>query len=194
MRYVALLRGVNVGGAAKVEMPRLKALFEDLGLASVRTYINSGNVLFDSRATDRTRLTRRIEKAIEAEFGFPVRVLLRAGDEVARLVKAIPRTWVNDQQMRCDVWFLWPEADSRATLREIPVQPELEDLRYAPGALLWRIDRKDAGRSRVGKVVGTKLYRNLTIRNVNTVRKLGELLSTGPETAGGPRPRSPRPG
>ena len=132
--YVALLRGINVGGSSRVEMPRLKGCFEDLGFHRVRTYINSGNVLFETRAKDRTRLARRIEKAIEEEFGFSVRVLLRSAGELDRLVKAIPRTWTNDQRMRCDVMFLWREADSGTVLREIPAQRGLEDLRYIPGA------------------------------------------------------------
>jgi uncharacterized protein (DUF1697 family) len=176
MRYVALLRGINVGGRSRVEMPRLKALFEGLGLGAVRTYINSGNVLFESRATDRTRLGRRIERAVEQEFRFPVRVLLRTAAEMDRLVNAIPRTWKNDQHMRCDVILLWPEVDSKEVLRDVPAQRGLEDLRYVPGALVWRIDRKDAGKSRVGKIIGTDLYRSLTIRNINTIRKLDELL------------------
>jgi uncharacterized protein (DUF1697 family) len=178
--YVALLRGINVGSSSRVEMTRLKASFEGLGFHGVRTYINSGNVLFESRAKDSTRLARRIEKAIEEEFGFPVRVLVRSASEVARLVKAIPRTWTNDRRMRCDVMFLWPEADSGAVLREILAQRGLEDLRYIPGALVWRIDRKDMRKSRVGRMIGSDLYKNLTIRNVNTVRKLDELLRTVP--------------
>jgi uncharacterized protein (DUF1697 family) len=180
VRYVALLRGINVGGGSRVEMARLKTCFEGLGYTRVRTYINSGNVLFESRAKDRRRLSRRIEVAIEREFGFPVRVLPRSDAEIDRLVKAIPRTWVNDDRMRCDVMFLWPDVDSRAVLREVPAQRGLEDLRYVAGALLWRIDRADVSKSRVGRMIGTELYRSLTIRNVNTVRKLQELLQEDP--------------
>ena len=176
MRYVALLRGVNVGGNAKVEMARLKVCFERLGLTSVATYINSGNVVFETRATARARLIGKIERAIEGEFGFRVPLVLRTLDELARVTKSVPRTWVTDQRMRCDVMFLWPDADSRSVLRQVQVQPQLEDLKYIPGALVWRIDRADASKSKVGRVIGSDLYKALTIRNINTVRKLESLL------------------
>jgi uncharacterized protein (DUF1697 family) len=176
MRYVALLRGINVGGKAKVEMARLKICFEGLGLGSVGTFINSGNVLFETGAKDRKRLIGKIERAIEKEFGFRVPLVLRTPAELARVTKSVPRTWVTDQRMRCDILFLWPEADSRSILGKVPVHLELEDLKYVPGALVWRIDRVDAGKSKVRKVIGSDLYKQLTIRNINTVRRLEELL------------------
>ncbi|HLW16766.1 MAG TPA: DUF1697 domain-containing protein, partial [Actinomycetota bacterium] len=96
--------------------------------------------------------------------------------EIARVVKAVPKSWVTDPRMRCDVLFLWPDVDSRSVLKEVPSQPGVEDLKYVPGALIWRIDRAHVGRSKVRKVIGSKLYKNLTIRNINTVRKLNDLL------------------
>ena len=176
MRYVALLRGINVGGKAKVEMARLKVCFEGLGLKSVGTYINSGNVIFETAAKDRKRLIGKIERAIEHEFGFRVPLVLRTLDELARVTTSVPPAWVTDPRMRCDVMFLWPEADSRSVLQKVPVHPEFEDLMYVPGALVWRIDRADAGKSKVGSVIGSDLYKQLTIRNINTVRKLEDLL------------------
>lgn len=176
MRYVALLRGINVGGHGKVEMPRLKACFEAQGFKNVRTFTNLGNVLFDTNVRDRSRLVKKIEDAIEEEFGFRVAIVLRTPGEVARVAKAVPNSWVTDQRMRCDVLFLWPDVDSRSVLKEVQSQPDVEDLKYVPGALVWRIDRSKVGKSKVRKVIGSKLYKNLTIRNINTVRKLNDLL------------------
>jgi len=176
VRYVALLRGINVGGHGKVEMPRLTACFEAEGFKGVSTFTNLGNVFFETGARDRSRLIKKVEAAIEKEFGFRVPVVLRTSGEIARVVKAVPKDWVTDQRMRCDVMFLWPDVDSRSVLKEIPSQPDVEDLKYVPGALIWRIDRAHVGKSKVRKVVGSKLYKNLTIRNINTVRKLNDLL------------------
>src|SRR5205823_2426514 len=159
-------------GNRKIEMPRLKAVFEGLGLDAVKTYINSGNVIFATKARDKKRLTTKIEKAIEAEFGAPVAVLLRDLDELRKLVAKIPDSWTNDQDQRCDVLFLWAEFDRKRILDELPINPEIEDVRYLPGAVVWRVDAKDAARSRRTKLFGTPLYRGLTVRNVNTVRKL----------------------
>ncbi|HEV2405968.1 MAG TPA: DUF1697 domain-containing protein, partial [Ktedonobacterales bacterium] len=76
MRYIALLRGVNVGGHV-VKMERLRALFAELGLSNVRTYIQSGNVFFDTEQTDRVALTASIEEHLRAALGYAVPVFLR---------------------------------------------------------------------------------------------------------------------
>jgi uncharacterized protein (DUF1697 family) len=106
MVYVALLRGINVGGKGMVPMARLKAIFEALGLKDVQTYINSGNVIFKSPQSNSSALTKRIEAAIKKDVGLTVRVLLRDLPQMKYLVAGIPRSWVNDGQMKCDVMFL----------------------------------------------------------------------------------------
>ena len=90
MTYVALLRGINVGGNRKVDMKRLKVTFESCGFADVRTYINSGNVVFCSDSTDPRALVETLEAAIESEFGFPVKVLLRDAESIRAIVEALP--------------------------------------------------------------------------------------------------------
>lgn len=107
MIYVALLRGINVGGKNKVEMKRLKAAFEEAGLESVRTYINSGNVIFETKIRGKARLVTLIEKAISETFGFQINVVVRDLKSMRAIVKAMPKTWVNDKTMKCDVMFLW---------------------------------------------------------------------------------------
>jgi uncharacterized protein (DUF1697 family) len=88
--YIALARGINVGGARKVPMVDLRALFETLGHTDVRTYIQSGNVVFAAKAGAPARVRAAIEDALEHAFGFEVTVLLRTPAELARLVKRNP--------------------------------------------------------------------------------------------------------
>lgn len=176
MVYVALLRGINVGGKNKVDMKQLKAAFEDAGMTSVRTYINSGNVIFSTNSRSRARLTEVIEDAIARTFGFRVNVLVRDLRSMRAVVKALPRTWVNDATMKCDVMFLWDDVARAAVVKEIPIKPEIEELKYVAGALLWRVDRKSVTRSGQMKMVGSPLYKRMTIRNCNTTRKLLELM------------------
>ena len=177
MLYVALLRGINVGGKNKVDMKQLKAVFEDAGMSDVRTYINSGNVIFSSKVRAKAKLVQQIEDGIAKRFGFDVKVLLRDLKDMKALVKAIPTKWTNDQQMRCDVMFLWKEFDRPSVLKEFKHDPKMEDVRYAGGAVIWRIDRKDVNRSRMFRgIFGTPLYKPMTIRNSNTVRKLLALM------------------
>lgn len=176
MVYVALLRGINVGGSNKVDMKQLKAVFEEAGLSDVRTYINSGNVVFSSKSRGRARLSETLEKAIAKHFGFAVRVLVLDLKGMRAVVKAIKPKWTNDQQMRCDVLFLWNDFDRPSVVKDLKTKPDIEDVVYVPGALIWRIDRKDVTRSGAMKLVGTPLYKGMTIRNCNTARKLLELM------------------
>lgn len=177
MIYLALLRGINVGGKNKVDMSRLKTTLEAVGLAEVRTYINSGNVIF---ADDRRRpaeLTSLVEKAIATEFGFPVRVVLRDIDAVKSVAKAIPTSWKDDTTMRCYVMFLWEDVDEPAVLDRLSVKDDIDDVKYVPGAIIWRVDRAVLTRSGMMRVPGSDLYQSMTIRNCNTVRKLLELMA-----------------
>ncbi len=176
MVYVALLRGINVGGKNKVDMQQLKAAFEEAGMTSARTYINSGNVIFSSSIRSRAGLTELLEDAIGRTFGFHVRVLVRDRKNIGAVVAALPTTWVNDDTMKCDVMFLWDEVARPSIVKELPIKPELEEVKYVAGALLWRVDREGLTRSGLSKVAGTPLYKQMTIRNCNTARKLLQLM------------------
>jgi uncharacterized protein (DUF1697 family) len=176
MVYLALLRGINVGGKNKVEMKQLKAVFADAGMASVQTYINSGNVIFDTTERGRDRLTQRLEKAIVRRFGFKVEVLLRDLKTMRALVKGIPTGWTDDATTRCYVMFLWDDVARPSVLKQVAFKPEMDEVRYVAGAIVWRVDRKNITRSGMTRLTGTPLYKQMTIRNVNTTRKLLELM------------------
>lgn len=180
MRYVALLRGINVGGANKVSMADLKGAFQDAGMVSVSTYINSGNVLFGSDAEDRADLTARVQNAVRERTGMDVDVQLRDEDELAAIVEAIPAGWSNGATMKCDVVFLQPDVDNPAILDELGPRPGIEDAIYVPGAVIWRIDRENATRNRLVRMMSTPLYARVTVRNCNTARKLLELVRPTP--------------
>lgn len=176
MRYVGLLRGINVGGAHKIAMAELKSAFEDAGVSAVSTYINSGNVLFSTEIEDRGRLIDLLQDAVRERLGASSDVQVRTVEEFRALVEAIPGEWTNDALMKCDVVFLQPEVDSADILEALGPRPGIEDALYVPGAVIWRVDRKNATRSRLTRIVGTPLYSRVTVRNCNTVRKLLGLL------------------
>ena len=178
MVYVALLRGINVGGANKIGIKELAAAFEDAGMASVRTFINSGNVIFTTDAPDRAALTRLLERAIATRFGLQIGVILRDADQMAELVRAIPAEWGNNESEKTDVLFLWPEVDRPSVVDELSFHADFEDVLYAAGAVVRRVDRTNAARSGLLKIIGTPLYRQMTARNSNTTRKLLELMTT----------------
>lgn len=178
MRYLGLLRGVNVGGKGTVPMAELRSLMLEAGLREVKTYINSGNVIFESDAPDRASAAVELARIIRTGFGFDVEVLVLDTDGLRGIVGALDPGWKNDQSMRCDVMFLWPDVDSPAALEQITIDPSIEDVLYTPCAIIWRVDRANVRKSRVPKIIGSPLYKRLTGRNCNTARKLLELLES----------------
>ena len=180
MVYIALLRGVNVGGKAMVSMTELRSCFETLGFTDVKTYINSGNILFRTDRVGVSMLTKEIEACLSERFGLDIKVLLKTDDQLKELVAHIPKDWANDADTKCDVMFLWPEIDNAEVLTQIPSNPDIETTRYESGAVLWCINRKFATKTRVTRIIGTPLYAQMTIRNVNTVRKLLALADQLP--------------
>src|SRR5262245_49484903 len=175
--YVALLRGINVGGNALVSMKELKTCFEELGLQDVRTYINSGNIIFKDSRKSVAGLAKLIESGIKAHRKMDIRVVVKSRADMAAICKNIPPEWVTDKSMRTDVMFLWNEVDTAETIATVPANPKVDRLVHVKGALIWNVSRQDYGKSHVPKIVGTRFYKNMTARNANTTRKLLALMS-----------------
>lgn len=173
MKYIALLRGINVGGNRKVEMKKLKKLFESLGYTNVVTYLNSGNVIFGSD-TKQDTLQKKIPKKLKKEFGFEIPTLIKSEKEVKNIAAAIPENWKNDSEQKTDVAYLFPEIDTKKTIGELAVKKEFIDIRYVKGAIFWNVKRKEYNKSHLNKIISHKLYQLMTIRNVNTARCLAE--------------------
>lgn len=175
MKYVALLRGINVGGHNKVEMKKLKQTFEQLGFEQVVTYINSGNVIFETATTERL-ISELIEKAILDDFDLPIRVVIRSQENINQLIQIIPLEWENNSEFKTDILFLWPEVDSPEVLQEI-YQTKVDEVRYFAGTVLWSLKKENYNQSGMNRFVGTRIYKHMTARNVNTVRKLHRLMN-----------------
>ncbi|WP_099364199.1 DUF1697 domain-containing protein [Fredinandcohnia onubensis] len=176
MVYIALLRGINVGGNNKIDMKVLKQTFERVGMKDVVTYINTGNIIFSSDDQSKTELSRILEEAIHDDFGLRIKVVVRSIDDVRGIIHAIPDTWKNDKDMKSDVMFLSDEIDDETVLESLVIKPTIDTVKYVPGAILWSIEKKNANKSGMSKIIGTKIYKQVTVRNVNTARKIYELM------------------
>lgn len=173
MRYIALLRGINVGGNHTVGMKGLAALFESLGCSNVSTYINSGNVFFESKES-RKAFTMKIRAGLSREYDFEIPVLIKTEAEMRSIADAIPEEWRNNATHKTDVAYLFPEIDSERILDELPVNKEFIDVRYVSGAIYWTVDRSNYNKSNLNKIISHRLYQYMTIRNINTARFLAE--------------------
>ena len=113
MRYVALLRGINVGGHAVIKMADLSACVAELGYDDVRTFIASGNVLLQSTKRP-AALEAELERALERRYDLPIRVVVRSAREVARIVERVPTPWIRADDLRVMVGFLMRGTDARS--------------------------------------------------------------------------------
>ncbi|MFK0523718.1 DUF1697 domain-containing protein [Paenibacillus illinoisensis] len=184
MIYVALLRGINVGGNNKINMKQLKETFEQAGMHDVVTYINTGNIIFadhQERIQPNAEISKILEQAITAEFGLEIRVVVRNMEEMQTVLQALPEEWTNDEQAKSDVMFLWDEVNDVSVLDKLPLKPEVGTLIYVTGAILYSVSREDAARSGMNKLVGSSVYKYMTVRNVNTTRQIYKLMLAAAE-------------
>jgi uncharacterized protein (DUF1697 family) len=174
--FVALLRGVNVGGNNMISMKSLKESFETIGFVNVSTYINSGNIIFQSKEADPRKLEIKIERMLSSDYQLDSKVVLRSLPEMEKLVQALPQNWGADSDWRFNVAFLRHSIDSETILAELPANSEIEEVVYRPGALLWSVQASEANRSKFVKLSSRKIFQDMTVRNLNTTRKLYDLM------------------
>lgn len=180
--FVALLRGVNVGGNNMISMSALKKSFETMGFKQVTTYINSGNIVFKTKEADARKLERKIEQMLAKEYQLNSKVVVRSLDEMAQLVKSLPRSWDGDSRRRFNVMFLRHSIDSEEVLADLPITSDVEEVIYRQGALLWSAEASKITRSKMVKLPSRKIYQDMTVRNLNTTKKLHELMKKVAET------------
>ncbi len=184
MRYVALLRGINVGGNTMIKMSELKKSFESLGLENVATYINSGNLAFDCRSPRvskgvgnqvETQLITKIEKAIEKDFGKAVPVMVREQKDIERILDANPFHGEFESHKEMHVLFMKDEmsADKQKQL----LDQQTKDERFVVhGNEIYCHLRLGVANSLLGKgFIEKKLKVAITGRNWRTVEKLAKL-------------------
>jgi uncharacterized protein (DUF1697 family) len=152
LKYVALLRGINVGKGARVPMKTLKALFEGLGLSDVVTYLNSGNVVFDSRL-GACELTQLIEDELERAFGEKIPTLVKTSPEMIAIAESIPSEWGSNEGEQTYVAYLFSDVDKPGLVSELPVKRQFMSIFYAHEAIVWNVKRENYNRSQITKIV-----------------------------------------
>jgi uncharacterized protein (DUF1697 family) len=170
---ISMLRGVNVGGHNKIKMDALRALYESLKFEGPRTYVQSGNVIFRTKEKNSTALAKKIQNAVEHEFGFRPEVILRTTDELRKAIAASPfASRRNLEPGKILVTFLTsePGPEARSTLLDLKAYPEELHLK---GRELYIYFPDGAGRSKLPWSSVEKLLKTTgTARNWNSVTKM----------------------
>jgi uncharacterized protein (DUF1697 family) len=166
--YVALLRGINVGGARKVPMSDLRELFGSLGHSKVRTYIQSGNVVFTAKSSPPSRIRAALERSVEKSFGFEVTVLLRTPAELGAVAKR------NPYGADAYVTFLEAPADAKK-VKAIDPAPYRPDEFKVQGTEVYLHCPNGYGNTKINNTFfERKLATRATTRNWKTVSTLLE--------------------
>ncbi|WP_409340774.1 DUF1697 domain-containing protein [Paenibacillus sp. MBLB4367] len=174
--YIALLRGINVSGQKLIKMAHLKTVIESLSFERVRTYIQSGNLLFESGERDTDALSGLIQKKIKEVYGFDVPVAVRTAGELDAVISGCPfETEDLKEKGKLYVSFLSTEPSAAATLKLLAFQSEVDDYRVQ-GRELYLLCRESYGKSLFSNnFVEKKLGVTATTRNWETVNKLAGL-------------------
>lgn len=179
--YVALLRGINVGGKNLIRMPALKACFEANGFQDVATYIQSGNVLFTAPASPSTQLTRRIEAMLAETFDYVPTVVVRSRRQMRAIVERAPKGFGSEpKKYRYDVIFLKEPLTARGAMQHVPTDPAVDTAHAGTGVLYFSRLEAKATSSRLNRIVSSPIYPSVTIRNWNTTTKLLSLMGSAP--------------
>jgi uncharacterized protein (DUF1697 family) len=174
VKYVALLRGINVGGRNLVPMARLRTAFEEHGLTDVRTYIQSGNVLFGAGGAVREA---DLEAMLERRFGTPLVVVLRDLRRLRAVIDDAPDGFgAQPGTFHSDVLFLKAPLTSRQAMRVVQLRDGVDQAWPGRGVVYFQRDSARRTSSRMSSIVGTPEYKRMTIRNWGTTTKLLALL------------------
>jgi uncharacterized protein (DUF1697 family) len=175
MRYIALLRGINVGGNTMIKMPELRSMFESLGFENVVTYINSGNLAFDAKKTSEDKLASKIEKAIETQLGKDIPVMIREQSAIGDVLDNNPFDGKFESHKEMHVLFMRGDMppEKRKQLLEQSTDSEQFEIR---GREIYCHLKLGVADSILGKgYIEKKLKVPVTARNWRTVQKLAEL-------------------
>ena len=178
MEYVALLRGINVGGKNKVVMNELRELIAGAGCTNVRSYINSGNLLFEADAPAED-VAEMVEEVLERTYDFPIRAALLTGQDYLAELSGLPEWWHGDVARR-DALFYTRGLD-RDHVRERIEAMELGDeaVHFGENAVFWgKFDETEFLKTAYHKrLLREDFYRQVTIRSGATVERIASMLS-----------------
>ena len=172
-RYVALLRAINVGGHRKVPMAELRMLAQQIGLARPRTYVASGNLVFESEG-DGDAVESALERAVEARFGFHVDIIVCSAEQWAHYAQGNPfpeESEASPNLVMISIGKAAPDADELAALR---LKASAKEKIVEVGDAIWIYFGEGAGRSRIGTGPVKSIA---TTRNWRSVVKIGEMLA-----------------
>jgi len=176
MKYLLLLRGVNVGGNHRVPMADLRALFTAAGCTDVHSYINSGNLFFTSSLAT-AAVTELTSQLLKANFDFPIDFRVLTQPEFMADLALAPAWWGQESQLRHNALFKLTKYDSELEQWLLPKLTDYDQVLITPNVIFWTSTLKvNFSKSFYSKLIGTPFYKQTSARNYNTTMKLKNLF------------------
>jgi uncharacterized protein (DUF1697 family) len=176
MKYVALLRGINVGGNNIIKMTDLQKVFETAGYTNVKTVIQSGNVIFESRETDKEIITGRLEAVLSKAFQYSSKVVIRSHKEMTRIISEVPKIWNQKNDVRSYILFIKEPVTENEVASEVEVTEGIDSIKTGIGVVYMTTKMEGLTKSKFSKIIGKKVYKDVTMRNYKTSHIILEIM------------------
>jgi uncharacterized protein (DUF1697 family) len=176
MKYVALIRAINVGGRNLMRMSDVRACLEAREFQRVSTYIQSGNILFESDLSNVSTLTAVIETAFSETFDHNAGVFVRSYRQMQKIVADAPSEWKKGATLRRNVAFLRKPLSASKAIAAIEPKPGVDSLKAGDDVVYMSTVMAHLKHSAFPKIVGKPIYRDMTIRNYTTCQKILALM------------------
>ena len=172
-KYIAFLRGINVGGNKIIKMDLLKKLFESMKFKNVETFIQSGNVIFESKESNQNVLENKIEKLLEKKLGFEVKILIRTKEGLEKIAKKSPFKDKKDENMKVYVVFLSAEPK---TAPKSPIDYGVDGILFEKKEIHILFDKRRKVKSPFSNaLIEKKSGIKSTTRDLNTIIRIIEI-------------------
>ncbi len=178
MKYVALLRGINVGGNNIIKMEDLKRVFITCGFTKVATLIQSGNVIFESGIQDSLQITEKIEQSLSKAFSYSSTVIIRSQKELKKILYNVPTQWKIEHDLRCYILYVKAPLTAEDVGKEVELHEGIDFLSVGEGVLYMSTTMDGLTKSKFAKLIGKKVYKDVTIRNFKTSRLIEEIMNS----------------
>jgi uncharacterized protein (DUF1697 family) len=177
IKYLILLRGINVGGNNIIKMSDLKNIFEAMKFTKIKTYIQSGNIIFNASERNKTQLMKIIEKTLSERFKYNSQVIIYTYNEYEKIIQNIPDDFGKEtDKYRYDVWFLKEPLTAEEVAKQIKIREGLDKICKGENVIYtYRSQKEENGKIYFIKMPQT-IYQNITVRNLSTTKKIYELM------------------
>lgn len=174
--YFVLLRGINVGGNNIMKMVELRELLEQNDCEDVKTYIQSGNVVFSHKKTTTSKLEEKLEKLLAKRFDYDATVIVLEKETLKKIIEEAPNTFgKEDEKYKYSVIFLKQPLQSKEVVEKTPVREGVDTVYEGKNAVYFTRLTAQLSKSKMSKLITTDIYPYISIRNWKATTKLFQL-------------------